>query len=90
MSRTQKKLLTQNSVRLYSLDLLDLIIETETTKMKLRIENTEANRTVAWHDASRPWAVIADRKWNAIIGRYASKAAAQRKVRQLLKNGEAQ
>lgn len=54
--------------------------------MAYKIENTAANRTVGWHDTARPWAVIADRKWNAIIGRYASKAAAQRKISQLKKN----
>jgi hypothetical protein len=53
--------------------------------MAYRIENTAENRTVGWHDATRPWVVIADRKWNPIIGRYTTKAAAVRKIKGLAK-----
>jgi len=52
--------------------------------MNYRIEDTRLpGRIAALNDTVRPYAVIAERSWNAVISRHETKAAAQAKVRRL-------
>lgn len=52
--------------------------------MNYRIEDTRLpGRTVCVNDTTRPFAVVADRSFNPVIGRYTTKAAARRKIKDL-------